>query len=168
MAKSSCTYMRESVKSGFAACSADPSPGTCFRTTMLSRVNTSNPSQPTSRRFGIIERELDKRTSVISIEGELDLATAPRLKRMLIDALQAGHEELVVDLSLTTFMDSTALGVLVGVNRSLGVDARMAIVCSRSTVLKIFELSGLDGMFVICSTVDEALVYTRGHAAKAG
>ena len=159
-------YARE--RKGRAACSADPSPGTCFRTTMLSRVDTSNRSQPTSGPLEITQREIDKRTSVISIEGELDLATAPRLKWMLIDALEAGHEELVVDLSLTTFMDSTALGVLVGVNRNLGVDARMAIVCPRSTVLKIFELSGLDGVFVIFSTVDEALAYTRGHTAKAG
>jgi anti-sigma B factor antagonist len=134
---------------------------------MLNRVDTSNDSQATSRPFGIFGRELDRRTSVVSIEGELDLATAPRLKWMLIDALEAGHEELVVDLSLTTFMDSTALGVLVGVNRNLG-DARMAIVCAQSTVLRIFEFSGLDGMFVICSTVDEALAYTRGHTAKAG
>ena len=134
---------------------------------MLSRADISSRSQPTSRSFGISQRELDRRTSVISIEGELDLATAPRLKWMLMDALEAGHEELVVDLSLTTFMDSTALGVLVGVNRSLGVDARMAIVCLRSTVLKIFELSGLDGMFMICSTVDEALAHVRGRVAAA-
>ena len=160
--------MRESVRLGLRGLFRGPTARHVLQNHDAQPSRHLHRSQPTSRRFGIIERELDKRTSVISIEGELDLATAPRLKRMLIDALQAGHEELVVDLSLTTFMDSTALGVLVGVNRSLGVDARMAIVCSRSTVLKIFELSGLDGMFVICSTVDEALVYTRGHAAKAG
>ncbi|HEY5288249.1 MAG TPA: STAS domain-containing protein [Solirubrobacteraceae bacterium] len=135
---------------------------------MLSRVDTSNRSHPASRPFGILRRELDEGTSVISIEGELDLATAPRLKWMLLDALDAGHEKLVIDLALTTFMDSTALGVLVGVNRSLGVDARMAIVCPRSPVLKIFELSGLDGMFAIFSTVDEALAYTREHTPAAG
>jgi anti-sigma B factor antagonist len=139
-----------------------------LRTAMLRRVHTSNRSQTTSRPFGIIRRELDQRTSVISIEGELDLVTAPRLKWMLIDALEAGHEELVVDLSLATFMDSTALGVLVGVNRSLGVDARMAIACPRSNVLKIFEFSGLDEMFTICPTVDKALAYTRGRTARAG
>lgn len=139
-----------------------------LRTTMLRRVHTSNRSQTTSRPFGIIRRELDRRTSVISIEGELDLVTAPRLKWMLIDALQAGHEELVVDLSLAAFMDSTALGVLVGVNRSLGADGRMAIACPRGNVLKIFEFSGLDGMFMIYPTVDEALAYTRGHTARAG
>jgi anti-sigma B factor antagonist len=135
---------------------------------MLRRVHTSNRSQTTSRPFGIIRRELDQHTSVISIEGELDLVTAPRLKWMLVDAIEAGHEELVVDLSLATFMDSTALGVLVGVNRSLGVDARMAIACPRSNVLKIFEFSGLDGMFTICPTVEKALAYTRGHTARAG
>ena len=64
-------------------------------------------------------------------------------------------------------MDSTALGVLVGVNRSLGVDARMAIVC-REQRAEDLRASGLDGMFVIFSTVDEALAYTRGHTAKAG
>ncbi len=135
---------------------------------MLSRVDTSNRSQSTSRPFAIFCRELDRRTSVISIEGELDLLTAPRLKWMLTDALEAGHEELVVNLSLATFIDSTALGVLVGVNRSLGVDARLAIVCQRGALLKIFEFSGLDGMFMIFSTVDEALAYTRGHTTKAG
>ena len=161
-------YARERTVRVARACSADLPLCKCLRTTMLSRVDTSNRSQPTSRPFGIFRRELDKRTSVVSIEGELDLSTAPRLKWMLVDAIEAGHEQLVVDLSLTTFMDSTALGVLVGVNRSLGVDARMAIVCPHSTVLKIFELSGLDGMFVIFSTVDEALAYTRGHTAEAG
>jgi anti-sigma B factor antagonist len=135
---------------------------------LLSQVDTSNRSQPSSAPFGILQRELDKRTSVISIEGELDLDTAPRLKWMLIDSLEADHSQLVVDLSLATFMDSTALSVLVGVKRSLDVGARLAIVCTRTTVLKIFEFSGLDGAFAIFPTLDEALAYTRGHTARAG
>jgi anti-sigma B factor antagonist len=102
---------------------------------------------------------------VISVEGELDLSTAPRLKWMLIDSLEAGHSQLVVDLSLATFMDSTALGVLVGVNRSLDDGARLMIVCTRADVLKIFELSGIDRVFAIYPTLDEALAHTRGHAA---
>jgi anti-sigma B factor antagonist len=135
---------------------------------MLSQVDTSNRSQSNSAAFGILQRELDKLTSVISIEGELDLSTAPRLKWMLIDSLEAGHSQLVVDLSLATFIDSTALGVLVGVKRSLAVGAQLAIVCTRPAVLKIFEFSGLDGAFAIFSTLDEALAYTRGHTARAG
>jgi anti-sigma B factor antagonist len=134
---------------------------------MLKRVDTSSdqPSKPIE--FGIIESEIDELTSVVAVQGELDLTTAPRLKWMLHDLLEAGRTRQVVDLTDTTFMDSTALGVLVGVNRSLGEGARLAIVCSRTNVLKIFELSGMDGVFTIVPTLDEALEYARGRAAKA-
>jgi anti-sigma B factor antagonist len=134
---------------------------------MLSQA-TPNPSQQSSSAFGISQRELEDRTNVISVEGELDLSTAPRLKWMLLDALEMGCTKLVVDLSLVTFMDSTALGVLVGVNRRLEGGARLAIVCERAAVLKIFEFSGMDGAFAIFPTESEALAYARGHSAGAG
>jgi anti-sigma B factor antagonist len=134
---------------------------------MLNRVKTSNRRQPSSTVFGILQSDLDKRTSVISVEGELDLSTAPRLKWGLIDSLEAGHSQLVVDLSLATFMDSTALGVLVGVKRRLDGDARLAIVCARPNVLKIFEFAGMDGVFAIFPTLEEALAHARGRTARA-
>jgi len=137
------------------------------RMTMLRRVDTPSRSQPSPTAFAITQRELDERTSVITVEGELDLSTAPRLKWMLIDSLETGCSQLIVDLSLTTFMDSTALGVLVGVNRRLDVGMRLAIVCTRTNVLKILEFSGLDGAFAIYPTLDEALAYARGQAAQA-
>lgn len=133
---------------------------------ILSRDHSSNQSEPTA--FGIARRELDPQTSVISVEGELDLATAPRLKWMLIDCLQAGQSRLVVDLSQTSFMDSTALGVLVAVNRSLAAEVALAIVCPRATVLRIFELSGMDGVFAIFATLEEALAHARKGSAGAG
>jgi anti-sigma B factor antagonist len=133
---------------------------------MLSRLDTPDRSQPSSTAFGLSQRELDRLTSVISVEGELDLATAPRLKWMLIDVLEAGCTRLVVDLSRVSFLDSTALGVLVGVKRRLDPDARLAIVCARPAVLKIFEFSGMDGAFEVFPTADEALAYTRGHIAR--
>jgi anti-sigma B factor antagonist len=86
---------------------------------------------------------------------------------MLLDALHAGSSRLVVDLSLVTFLDSTTLGVLVGITRRLEEGARMAIVCTRPNVLRIFEFSGLDGTFAIFSTLDEALVHARGDEACA-
>src|SRR5271155_2639143 len=99
--------------------------------------------------FGIAQRQLDERTSVVSCEGELDLSSAPQLKWMLLDSLEAGHAQIVVDLSLCSFMDSTALGVLIVVNRSLTPGVRLAVVTEQASVLKIFELSGMDGMFAI-------------------
>lgn len=135
---------------------------------MLSRVKTPHPPQPGSSAFGIMRSEPDRRTSVISVEGELDLSTAPRLKWMLIDALEAGASQLVVDFSRVVFLDSTALGVLVGVTRSLDAQARLAIVCARPNVLEIFEFAGMEGVFAIFPTLDEALAHAQGRPARDG
>jgi anti-sigma B factor antagonist len=134
---------------------------------MHSRIDNDG-SQSSSTTFAISQRELDAHASVVSVEGELDLSTAPRLKWMLVDALETGGTVPVVDLSLVTFMDSTALGVLVGVARRLAPGTRLAVVCVRPNVLKIFEFAGLDGAFAIFSTLDEALDYTRGSDVRGG
>lgn len=130
---------------------------------MPSRTDTSDRMQAISTAFGISQRAIDGRTSVISVEGELDLSSAPQLKWILIDAIEEGRSGLVVDLSGATFMDSTALGVLVGVNRSLDEQTRLAIVCDEPNVLRIFELSGMDGAFAIFAELEQALTYTRGN-----
>ena len=132
---------------------------------MLSRADISTQSQAGAESCGIVQRPLDERTTVVAVEGELDLARAPSLKWALIDALEAGRNKLVVDLSPTEFMDSTGLGVLVAVNRSLTAEARLAIVCPRANLMKIFELSGMDGAFAIFPTLEEALAYVRGPGA---
>jgi anti-sigma B factor antagonist len=119
--------------------------------------------------FAIVRRQLDRRTVVIAVEGELDLSTAPRMKSLLADSLDAGFSRLVVDLTLVTFIDSTALAVLVGINKRLAPDARLAIVWTRDTVLQIFEFSGTDALFAIYPTLEDALEHVRGHtAARSG
>ena len=133
--------------------------------TIHSPLDTNSPS-PNATPFGIVQRALDAHTCLVSVEGELDLFTAPRLKRVLTDALQAGSRRFIVDLSLATFIDSTTLGVLVGVTRRLE-DGRLAIVCTRPNVRKIFEFSGLDGTFAIFPTLEEALAHARGDEACA-
>jgi anti-sigma B factor antagonist len=138
------------------------------RTMLKQSKQSSNPLQPGATAFAITKRELDERTSVISVEGELDLSTAPRLKWMLVDSLEAGGSEPIVDLSLATFMDSTALGVLVGVNRRPELNGPLTIVCERNKVLRIFEFSGTDGAFAIYPTLEDALARSRAHTVSAG
>ncbi|MGA2454791.1 MAG: STAS domain-containing protein [Solirubrobacteraceae bacterium] len=134
---------------------------------MLRGADSAGSSHPTQPSFGISRRELDTRTSVIAVEGDLDLATAPQLKWMLVDALEEGHSQLILDLTLASFMDSTALGVLVGVNRSLDDGVKLAIVCAHAGVLRIFELSGVDGAFAISPTLESALAGVHARAADA-
>jgi anti-sigma B factor antagonist len=134
---------------------------------MLKRSDTPA-SHASLRPFSIYKRELDERTSVVSVEGELDLSTAPRLKWMLLDSLESKGAQVVADLSLVDFMDSTALGVLVGVQRKLAADARLAIVCTSEKVLQIFEFSGIDSAFAIFPTLEDALAHVRSQTAQAG
>jgi anti-sigma B factor antagonist len=136
--------------------------------TMLNRAETPSSSKHNAVAFGIVQSEPDRATSVISVEGDLDLSTAPRLKWMLVDALEVGHRRLVVDLSRATFMDSTALGVLVAIWRKLESGERLIVVCTRPDVLKIFEYAGMDGAFAIFPTLDDALAYAQERAARAG
>ena len=128
---------------------------------MPGKVATSNDIDNSPMEFCITSRELDRQTSLIAVEGELDLSTAPRLKWLLLDSLHEGRDQLIVDLTDTTFMDSTALGVLVAVHRKLEAPGRMAIACSRENVLKIFELSGMDAAFSIFGTIEEAQAYAQ-------
>jgi anti-sigma B factor antagonist len=130
------------------------------------RVPPANRTKPPATAFEIAQRDLDARTGIVSVKGEVDLSTAPRLKWALVDSLEAGHGQLVVDLSRVTFIDSTALGVLVGVKRSLGAGA-LALVCANADVLKIFELSGMDGAFTILPTLREALAHVQAQPAGA-
>lgn len=112
-------------------------------------------------------RDLVRQTTLITVAGELDLSTAPQLKWMLEDVESEGERHVVVDLSEVSFIDSTALGVLVGAQRGLHPGMRLAIVCAQESVRRIFELTGLDGVFEIVSTLHDALGYVQGSTTAA-
>jgi anti-sigma B factor antagonist len=118
--------------------------------------------------FLITRKELAQDTSLLSVEGDLDLASAPSLKWALADLQSTGSHHVVVDLSRVAFIDSTALGVLVGAQRALDPGVRLAIACSEENVLRIFELTGLDGMFEIVPSLQDALGYVQGSTTAAG
>ena len=118
--------------------------------------------------FLITRRELAHDTSVLSVEGDLDLASAPSLKWALEDIQSSGSRHVVVDMSKVGFIDSTALGVLIGAQRALDPGVRLAIACAEENVLRIFELTGLDGMFEIAPTLQDALGYVQGSTTAAG
>jgi anti-sigma B factor antagonist len=111
--------------------------------------------------FDVKTDKVDDATYVISLTGEVDLYTAPEFKQQLLDVISEGGKEVVVDFSDTTFIDSTTLGVLVGgVKRLRTLDGRLSLVCSDRNITKIFEITGLDRVFTIYPTRDEALAKT--------
>ncbi len=96
---------------------------------------------------------------VMSMGGELDYAASPRLKERLVGAIKAGERHLVLDLSAVTFIDSTAIGVLVGTVSKLREEGggSLEVVCTNANVLQIFELTGLDAMIALHSSRAQAL-----------
>jgi anti-sigma B factor antagonist len=118
--------------------------------------------------FEIKTEELGDDSYVISLAGEVDLYTAPEFKQQLLDVISQGGKNVIVDFSNTTFIDSTTLGVLVGgIKRLRTNDGQLSLVCNDRNITKIFEITGLDRVFTIYSTRDEAVdqLKTSGPAA---
>lgn len=108
--------------------------------------------------FAITEHPIDGERHVLAVRGEIDLFTAPELKQVLAESIEAGRVRIIVDLTETTFLDSTALGVLIGaVKRLRSRDGALAIVNIDENIAKTFEITGLDQIFTIVPTRDEAV-----------
>ena len=119
-----------------------------------------NPSVGGNLRPVNLELETDKRgdRSVVTLRGEIDVYTAPRLRQALIDLVEGGATQIVVDMSAVDFLDSTGLGVLVGgLKRVKSNDGELRLVVSQDRIMKIFDITGLAKVFPIFTSTDEAL-----------
>ena len=116
--------------------------------------------------FDIKTEQLGNDAYVISLAGEVDLYTAPEFKQQLLEVIGQGGKQVIVDFSNTTFIDSTTLGVLVGgVKRLRTNDGQLSLVCSDRNITKIFEITGLDRVFTIYPTRDEAVSNVKSAEA---
>jgi anti-sigma B factor antagonist len=116
--------------------------------------------------FDIKTEQLGNDTALIALAGEVDLYTAPEFKQQLLEVIGQGAKTVLVDLTDTTFIDSTTLGVLVGgVKRLRPNGGQLALVCNDRNITKIFEITGLDRVFTIYPTRDEAIAGTGDGAA---
>ena len=87
---------------------------------------------------------------LVTVAGELDVATSPRLRRRLDDAVDAGARDVRVDLTAVGFMDSSGLGALMAVHHRLRErDGRITITGAAPPVRKILEITALDEVFVV-------------------
>ncbi|HEY2652669.1 MAG TPA: STAS domain-containing protein [Solirubrobacteraceae bacterium] len=106
-------------------------------------------------------------TAVVTLSGEVDLWSAPELKRTLYDLVAAGRKRLVLDLSGVRFMDSTALGVLIGLEHRSADDEQLALAAPSAEVLRLLELTGVAGAFRIFPAREAAVEYVTADQAAA-
>jgi len=96
--------------------------------------------------------------TIVSVGGEIDVYTAPKLREQLVDLVNAGQYHLVVDMEDVEFLDSTGLGVLVGgLKRVRAHEGSLRLVCTQERILKIFRITGLTKVFPIHESVADAV-----------
>ena len=93
--------------------------------------------------FRVTEEPFGPSGVVLTVEGELDIATAPQLRESVMAALGAGANRVVFDLSAVTFMDSVALAAILHARRQLGPSGRVACVTPLGSYIRlILEIAG--------------------------
>ena len=116
--------------------------------------------------FAIKDRRINDSTHVVAVAGEIDLFTAPEFKQRMSAPIDAGRTNVIVDLTETTFIDSSSLGVLIGAHRRLKLrGGSLVVVCDNEAIVKTFRITGLDGVFTLVKSLDDAL---DGDAVSAG
>jgi anti-sigma B factor antagonist len=108
--------------------------------------------------FSVTSERATDAVAVIALSGEVDIYTAPQFKERMLELLDGGVTNLVIDLSQVSFIDSTALGVLIGgVRRVNSAGGTMALVVVSRPVQRVLNITGLDRVFTIHETREAAL-----------
>ena len=112
--------------------------------------------------FGASEEQVDSKTRIVAVRGEIDLFTAPEFKQRVNAAIEAGTHLVVVDLNETSFIDSSSLGILISAHKRLRMRGDgLVIVCDVPAILNTFTITGLDGVLSIEPSRDAALARNR-------
>ncbi|MDK1344667.1 STAS domain-containing protein [Streptomyces sp. 378] len=109
----------------------------------------------------VLPQPPERRADVVTLTGEIDLATAQALRTRL-DVLTGGTDlDLVLDLRPVSFIDCAGLGVLCRVrNRVLARRGRLRLVSGSPSLLRVLRLAGLAGDFEVLPVMPEALAHT--------
>lgn len=94
----------------------------------------------------------------ITVEGEIDLATADELSSALEQAISNGSEHVVVDLNQSPFMDSTGLKTLVMAQRSLAEEDRdLVLAVKGGPISRLIDVSGVESSIRVVASVEDVL-----------
>src|SRR4051794_9882086 len=113
------------------------------------------------------DEAVDADTQLLRARGELDLYAAPELKRRMAEAIEGGKTRIVVDLTDAAFMDSTALGVLIGALKRLRLrEGTLAVASDQPSILRILEVTGMDQVLEVQPTAELALAAVTDPPAE--
>jgi anti-sigma B factor antagonist len=83
------------------------------------------------------------------VSGEIDVATSPILREQLASLVERGARDCTIDIADVSFVDSSGLGVLVGIYKRLAeADGAVHVVGAQPAVRKVFEITGLEAILL--------------------
>jgi anti-sigma B factor antagonist len=120
--------------------------------------------------FYVKEPEVLGKAMTITAGGELDMCAAPAIGDALEHAFEADVRTVVLDLADATFIDSTAIGTLIGASRRLRESGRRLLLshCTNRNILRTFEIVGLEREIPVSRAPDASepvVVVTTGAGA---
>jgi anti-sigma B factor antagonist len=114
-----------------------------------------------------IDHRLEGDIAIVEVSGWIEISSAPQLRETTISLIDEGHLHLVLDLSATVFLDSTGLGVLVGLlHRLRSRDGSLAIAGAKDRVYQAFHISKLTKVLTLTDTVEEAVAAIKAGTAS--
>ncbi len=103
-------------------------------------------------------KPVEPNTQILNIQGEIDIYTVPTVKHFALDVIDEGYIYLILNLDGVKFIDSTGLGMLIGLSKRL-IDraGKLSLVCNNFQIKKLLYITGLDEVFHVFPTEEEAL-----------
>ncbi|MFD0684152.1 STAS domain-containing protein [Actinomadura fibrosa] len=108
--------------------------------------------------FSVHQRRYGDHT-IVAVAGDIDVETSPRLREFLIGLVDDGARHLVIDLGGVTFLDSTGIGVMIGVlHRLRAANGTMSCAGGSTAVRSVFRVTQLTRVFALHDSLDQALL----------
>lgn len=89
--------------------------------------------------------------------ARLEAANTPEFRLALLERIDRGHGQIVLDLGEVEFIDSSALGALIAAVKRMGAVGSIALARPNPTVARLLALTRMDKVFAITPSVDEAV-----------
>lgn len=105
--------------------------------------------------------QIDNVTLLTPVVRRLDASVAMRFKESILATIAQGHNQLVLDFSRVDFIDSSCLGALISILKSLSNGGQLVLCALNSNINSMFTLTRMDRVFTLCADRDDALSRLR-------
>lgn len=95
-------------------------------------------------------------------EQRLEASNAPDLRDLLVGRIEAGADQIVLDLRQVNFIDSSALGALIGGVKKMRGLGTLALSGANGPVLQLLKLTRMDKVFPLYSSISDAVAELKG------